>query len=408
MRRAREASGYTQESFAAELGMERTSIGRWERGVQAPYPWQRQRVAFALRVSLDELDELLRRTLRRAPSPSRDTATAPSRSGEKTGTFTLEADVIAAAVPDLRRSLDSLDLPDDGPTRTLAELRADVARMSEDRLQARYVDLAHRLPVVLAELGRAGQLGGQAEQRSVAALLTLALRAADGVAFKFGYLDLSARLIDRMRTAAQRAEDHLLAAAVSYVRTETFFANGDLVTAARALDLAVDELPARGTPPVASAAALAALHMRAAVVAGRAGKPDSAAEHLREARRACTTVPEGVYHGTAFGPASLRIHELAVAVELSDPVGIERASSWYPPPELPAERRSHYFIDLARAQLDLGRHEDAHASLQTARQVAPQHARAHPQVRRTLTTLLSTHSAPSSGLLDLADWAGAR
>ncbi|WP_285507604.1 hypothetical protein [Actinokineospora sp. NBRC 105648] len=79
-----------------------------------------------------------------------------------------------------------------------------------------------------------------------------------------------------------------------------------------------------------------------------------------------------------------------------------------PPSELPAERRSHYFIDLARAQLDLGRDEDAHVSLQTARQVAPQHARAHPQVRRTLTTLLSTHSAPNSGLFDLAEWARAR
>ncbi|WP_173130496.1 hypothetical protein [Kibdelosporangium persicum] len=61
-----------------------------------------------------------------------------------------------------------------------------------------------------------------------AALLTLALRAADGVAFKYGYVDLPARLIDLMRSAAQLAEDPLLLAAVAYVRTETFFATGHL------------------------------------------------------------------------------------------------------------------------------------------------------------------------------------
>lgn len=188
------------------------------------------------------------------------------------------------------------------------------------------------------------------------------------------------------------------------MRTETFFANGDLDTAARALELAADHVPDLDT----ASAAFGALHMRAAVVAGRAGKPDRAAEHLREARRAATAVPEGVYQGTAFGPASLRIHELAVAVELRDPLGIERAAAWQPPDTLPAERRSHYFIDLARAQLTLGRHEGAYLCLQAARQAAPEHTRTHPQVRHSLSTLLRTHSAPSTGLLDLAAWARAR
>ncbi|SER92306.1 hypothetical protein SAMN04487818_10679 [Actinokineospora terrae] len=237
-------------------------------------------------------------------------------------------------------------------------------------------------------------------------MLTLALRAADGVAFKFGYLDLSARLIDLMRTAAQCAEDPLLVAAVAYVRTETFFASGDLGTAARALEHALDRVPLLDS--AAAHASLGALHMRAAVVAGRAGKADRAADHLREARRAASVVPEGVYLGTAFGPDSLRIHELAVAVELREPTRIERAAGWLPPETLPAERRSHYFIDLARAQLMLGRHEDAYLCLLAARQAAPEHTRAHPQVRQTLSTLLRTHSAAGSGLIDLAAWARAR
>ncbi|MCP2243511.1 helix-turn-helix domain-containing protein [Lentzea aerocolonigenes] len=411
---ARRIVGHTQETLAATLKVERTAVGRWERGVQSPQPWQRRGLATALDISLDELDELLRRTQRQPaaaiatvlPSLLSSSATAPATRITHEDGPAAELDVIHAAIPRLRRALDRLDLPDDGPTRALNDLRGEIIRANDDRLQSRYGNLVRRLPDLITELARAGQLGDAAGRRHAAILLTLALRAADGVAFKFGYLDLSARLIDLMRSAAQIAEDPLLLAAVAYVRTETFFATGDLDTAARALELAADHVPDLGT--TSSSAAFGALHMRAAVVAGRAGKADVAADHLREARRAADRVPEGIYVGTAFGSASLRIHELAVAVELRDPLGIERAASWHPPDELPAERRSHYFIDLARAQLTLGRHEDAYVCLQAARQAAPEHTRTHPQVRQSLSGLLRTHSAPSAGLLDLAAWARAR
>ncbi|MDU0289205.1 helix-turn-helix domain-containing protein [Saccharothrix longispora] len=319
-----------------------------------------------------------------------------------------QLDIVHVGIPRLRRSLDILDIPDDGPTRSLAELRTAVTLMNEHRLEARYGELVRHLPGLLGELSRARQLPTTADRRQVATLLTLALRAADGVAYKYRYFDLSARLIDLMRTTAQEADDPLLPAAVSYVRTETFFASGDLHTAARALELAADQIPTRALKQASTAAAFGALHMRAAVVAARAGKADIAADHLLTARHAAHAAPEAIYLGTAFGPASLRIHELAVAAELRDPAGIQRAATWHPPAALPAERRSHYYIDLARAQLDLGHHEEAHFCLQTARQAAPEHTRAHPQVRQALSVLLRTHPTLSSDLLDLAAWAGAR
>ena len=60
----RQAASYTQESFAENLGVDRTTIGRWERGVQSPQPWQRPDLAAALDISLDHLDDMLRRTKR--------------------------------------------------------------------------------------------------------------------------------------------------------------------------------------------------------------------------------------------------------------------------------------------------------------------------------------------------------
>lgn len=413
----RHAAGYTQETFADKLGVDRTTVGRWERGVQSPQPWQRPDLATALDVSLDHLDDLLRRTKRHTnpsavlepfltPGPSFSVPLADRQLG-LVNVFSGD-DAVHAAIPRLRWALDSIDLPDDGPTRSFAELAAEVAGMIEHRLQARYVEMAWRLPGLISELARA-HADARHGARDIAMLLTLAFRAADGVAYKFGYLDLSARIIDLMRVSALAAEDPLLVAAVAYVRTETFFATGDLASASRLLMAAADDLSAGLGASASSAAAFGALHMRAAVVAGRAGKPDAAWDHLGEAHRAARQVPEGVYFGTAFGPASVRIHELAVAVELGDsPAAVERAASWHPPGHLPAERRSHYYIDLARAQLRLGHHHDAYLGLEAARQVAPQHVREHPQVRQTLSALLRTHGSPDNRLLELAAWARAR
>jgi len=55
----RRAVGHTQESLAALLGIERSTVVRWEAGETEPLPWCRPRLAEALAVSLDEIHELL-------------------------------------------------------------------------------------------------------------------------------------------------------------------------------------------------------------------------------------------------------------------------------------------------------------------------------------------------------------
>ncbi|PWW53121.1 hypothetical protein DFQ13_116111 [Actinokineospora spheciospongiae] len=367
-----------------------------------------------LRSSLDRLDDRLRRSIQIVPQAPLSVTPAsmtvlPVLGGYPDGGEAIsESDLVHAAIPRLRRSLDSMDFPDDGPVRPTAGLCSEVIDCVNDRVQSRYVNLARKLPDLITELARAVHMAGPGCEPQAASLLTLALRAADGVAFKFGYLDLSARIIDLMRINAVASEDPVLQAAVAYVRTETFFATDDLDTATRVLVSAADQLGMTGMSSASQIAGFGALHMRAAVVAARAGKSDRAAEHLREARWAADAVPEGIYSGTAFGLSSLRIHELAVAVELGDSSGIEAAGRWDPPDHLPAERRSHYYIDLARARLSIGQQESAYLSLLSARRAAPEHTRTHPQVRQSLSMLLRVHRAPDPGLLDLAAWARAR
>lgn len=55
----RKALGFTQEDLAAHLGCERTTIIRWERAETEPQPWLRPRIAQLLRLTAEELGDLL-------------------------------------------------------------------------------------------------------------------------------------------------------------------------------------------------------------------------------------------------------------------------------------------------------------------------------------------------------------
>ncbi|MEU8707251.1 helix-turn-helix transcriptional regulator [Streptomyces sp. NPDC048565] len=55
----RKTLGYSQETLAQLLGVDRTTVGRWESGRIDPQPPQRRGLAIALEVSLQELEALL-------------------------------------------------------------------------------------------------------------------------------------------------------------------------------------------------------------------------------------------------------------------------------------------------------------------------------------------------------------
>ncbi|HEY0688572.1 MAG TPA: helix-turn-helix domain-containing protein, partial [Kribbella sp.] len=57
--RRRKALGFTQESLARHLKVERSTVMRWEHGEADPKPWRRADLAKALQLSPKELDDLL-------------------------------------------------------------------------------------------------------------------------------------------------------------------------------------------------------------------------------------------------------------------------------------------------------------------------------------------------------------
>ncbi|MFD7918099.1 helix-turn-helix domain-containing protein [Streptomyces sp. NPDC059740] len=307
------------------------------------------------------------------------------------------------AMPALSEVLASYEMPDDGPVRALSDLQAAVEDLVAWRLGAQYVRIARTAPAVLAELCRA--VASSPARLRVACLLVDACRAADAVAYKHGAVDVSARLIDVMRWAAGQADDPLVAATVAYVRTEVFFSSGAHSAGLRMLAQAVEDAPGGAAPE--ALAARGALHMRAAVIAGRAGDAVAADDHLGAARSLADRVPEQIYRGTAFGPDSVRIHEMSVAVSLGgEHLGrvVCGVREWAPPRALPAERRSGYYIELGRAQLWTGRPNEAFESLRTARRIAPQHVREHRWVREDAARLRRLKRGDAETLSSFAEW----
>ncbi|WP_354643834.1 helix-turn-helix transcriptional regulator [Kitasatospora camelliae] len=314
---------------------------------------------------------------------------------------------VHSAIPGIRQIIATYDLPDDGPIRPLNQVAQDVAAATRQRVDSQYGQLAEGVACLLAELFRAVDQGPDRER--AAHLLALAVRSADAIAYKYGYHDLSGRLVEIMRWATNQTGDTALAAATAYVRTETYLASGHLAAGLKSLQRAADQISSpRGERATAAAGAL---HMRAAVVAGRMRDAGAAREHLAAATRYATAVREQLYDGTAVGPDSLEIHRLAVAVELGEPAdlteAVAAATRWVPPRSLPAERRSHYYIDLGRAQMALGRPQHARESMQVARQIAPQHVREHGQVRTELATMVRLDRGRDPQLLAFARWAKA-
>lgn len=72
----RRAVGLSQEQLADSLRVDRSTIGRWESGEAEPQPWTRPRLARLLKVSVDQLDDLLAEA---GPAPSAEIYPMPRR-----------------------------------------------------------------------------------------------------------------------------------------------------------------------------------------------------------------------------------------------------------------------------------------------------------------------------------------
>ncbi|MCX4696890.1 helix-turn-helix domain-containing protein [Streptomyces sp. NBC_01408] len=376
----RRARRMTQQDLARESHVSLPMVKSIERGVRTPSPVVLEALASALGVDASRLDPAYTGTHRR----------------------------VHAALPAISAAIAGYDIALDPPARSLAELTRAVQEATGWRLAAQYGRIAAAAPALLADALAHLPAATGAGRAEAARLVVAAARAVDAVAYKYGAYDLSARLIDVMRWAAAQTGDPDVVATAAYVHAETFLAARAYRAGQAVLERALDAVPRVGAER--GAAVRGALHMRTAVVAARAGNAAAAYGHLDDAEQLADGLAEGVYLGTAFGPSSVRIHQVAVAVSLGrDHIGValDVAREWKPGDEIPAERRSGFYVELGRAQLWAGCPDAAFESLKVARRLAPQHVRGHPWAREDIETIRRIKRADAESLTAFADWIGA-
>jgi hypothetical protein len=111
-------------------------------------------------------------------------------------------------------------------------------------------------------------------------------------------------------------------------------------------------------------------------------------------------------YGLAFGPSNVAQHQVAVAVEMEDgPEAVRRSRSVRLGTAVPAVRRGHHYMDLARGYVLAGDNSAALRYLQEARRIAPQQTRHHPMVRETVLAIAAARRAREDVSL-FATWLG--
>lgn len=318
-----------------------------------------------------------------------------------------------ATIGPIRRSVDTYDLPDETISpRPARELAADVRRISALGSEARFVQIGETLPGLLDELTTAIHTVPHDDRPRLFGLLAEAYSGASTIAGLLGYLDLRREIIDRILWASERCDDPLRLHRVAWQRTASLMASAAYPQALRLMEQTRqalgDDIIAM-TPPTLSV--YGSTHLRSAILAARAartsgpGFAQTAWDHLGEARAAATRLgADRDDYGLAFGPSNVAQHEVAVAVELEDGrQAVARARTIRLGRTIPAVRRGHHYIDLARGYYMTGDSPAALRCLSRARKIAPQQTRHHPMVRETVLAIASSGRG-SEELTQFATW----
>ncbi|MGW2666107.1 helix-turn-helix domain-containing protein [Nocardia tengchongensis] len=307
-------------------------------------------------------------------------------------------------LPIIRRTLAATDLMDDDiEPMTPAALAPTVAKIGAWRRGARYRKIGDVLPGLVDQLLIAGHEHGEPAY----ALLTDAYRAANSLAHKFGYSDLSMTATERMLWAAEKSGDPLRVASVHYLKAATLARIGAGRQAMRLIDRTVADIEGLAAADRTAAAVLSTLHMRGGTIAATLGQADVSRDHLAEAERLVSGLPDTVVLDTVVGPTNVKLHQIAAEVDLGEAGrALDIARSTHLPADFASERRTYFWVDTARAHLLAGDPDAAIEALMESREAAPEHFRASGTVKAAVRATADQQRRASRGLRTLASAAG--
>ncbi|MFJ6622020.1 helix-turn-helix domain-containing protein [Kitasatospora sp. NPDC091335] len=209
---------------------------------------------------------------------------------------------------------------------------------------------------------------------------------------------LIAMACERAAWSARLSGDPVTEAVADWMRVWDMWATADwddaLALSDKALRLVEDRY--RANDPLA-VRAWGSLHLRAAVSAARAGRRAETEDRIQHADGAAELMEEGRpgpffdRHSLTFSGGNVQIHAVSVQLEMGDHARALVLNERADPAKvaaLPASRRGHHQMDLARAWLWDGNRDKALQALEAAERIAPQLVRNHPIGRATLRKIV--------------------
>lgn len=288
----------------------------------------------------------------------------------------------------------------------------DLARKTDHGwVLAHASDFTHAVPVLtdlIPRLEGACRWVDQRQRPRAYALLARAYHAAAAVLAKLEQTEPAWVAADRAIAAAERAEDPVLMAAGAF-RLALVFQSGRRYDEVRhTARTALDAIETMVTDGLASALSVAgALRLQLAVLAARTNDADGAYQELGLARALAERLDEDRNdYETEFGPTNVRLHEVAVSVEIGDAARALRLAAGLDTAGMSPERQARVLIDVARAHLQRRNVPGVVRALLDAERLTPEHVHTHRLVKNILYDLARSEHRSDPQIRGLAQRSG--
>jgi transcriptional regulator with XRE-family HTH domain len=388
----RKRLGLSQVEFAGAIGRSDSWVSQVERGVRAVDRISvLQMVADALSVPVSEL---------RDSEPGDDAASDRPEAFEVLRLALTGHPAIGVVLGDKPAELTS------GQLAQFRERHAQVWPMVHASL---YSDLAPLVASLVPELEQAVRAEGSAELTEAArGLLTDTYQAVAAVMAKLGATDTAWIAADRAAFTAEALHDPLAVAASLFRMAHAFLSAGNIAQAQAVATAVAGRLEQQRAASTAGPQALSlegAFHLVLAVAAARDNERVQAGQQIDQAREIAAQLgSDRDDFGTEFGPTSVSLHAVSVAVELGDAGQAIELSRHIEPGELSPERRARYSIDLAQAHAMRRQIGEALQYLEEAERLTPEQTRTHRVARAVTRDLIQlSGSRPWPELRELAE-----
>lgn len=288
----------------------------------------------------------------------------------------------------------------------LPELRERVDLAWQLAHESRLVEVGSSLLELIPDLEHAARTSSKRPE--ALALLSRAYQVAATAFTRQEEVDAAWVAADRALSAAEESGDPLSVVAGTYRMAQAFLRLQRLEQAGQAARVSATALAPqvrdqeRCRPEVLSL--YGSLQLMLAVIAATDGNRTAARAGLSAARHAAERLGEGRNDfDTEFGPTSVAVHAVAVAVELGDAGEALDTARTVDASVLSPERQARFLVDVARAHAQRRQAGEALDALLTAERLTPELVHNDHRAREVVRDLLQfAGRRPADELRDLA------